>query len=111
MIAGCITSAATKLCAPAVVDTGAAGIRVLGGKEADILPQGTPAAIVFGDGDGVATLPVTIGRRDQAAAMRLQPARADGKLSLSFGIAPYLRWSILYDARAHTIGVADAPGD
>jgi hypothetical protein len=110
LVAGCITSAATRLCAPAAIDSGAVGINVQGGKDGDILPQGTPAAIVLGDRDGTVSLPVTIGRRDQASAMRLKPARADGKLTLSFGIAPYLRWSILYDARAHTIGVADATG-
>ena len=51
---------------------------------------------------------VTVGRRDQAAGTRLYPAaRVDGRLSPSFGIAPYLRWSTLSDARAHTLGVAD----
>lgn len=106
-VVGCVNSAGTKLCAPTMIDTGASGIRVQGGKPSDVLPKGTEAVLVIGDGKASAALPVTIGRRDQAAGMRLMPPRANGKLSLSFGIAPYLRWSILYDARARTIGVAD----
>ena len=106
-VVGCVTSAATKLCAPTMVDSGASGIRVQGGKPADLLPQGTEAALTIGDGTAEASMPVIIGRRDQASAMRLYPARVDGKLSLSFGIAPYLRSEILYDARAHTLGVVD----
>jgi hypothetical protein len=109
LVAGCIVAerGSFRLCAPAMLDSGANGLRVQGGKPANILPQGTPAALVIGDGGDTVAMPVTIGMRDQAAGMRLYPSREGGGLTLSFGIAPYFRWSVLYDARAHRIGVGD----
>ena len=106
-VAGCVSSATTKLCAPAVIDTGAPGIQVFGGKPGDVLANGTAATLTIGDETSVAAMPVTIGRRDQATAMRSSPARRSGEVELSLGLAPYLRWSILYDARARTIAVAE----
>ncbi len=111
-VAGCIVAAdgSARLCAPTMVDTGASGLRVQGGTAKQLLPQGTPALLVLGDGKATASMPVTIGRRDQASGMRLYPARQPGELSLSFGIAPYLHWSIFYDAGARRIGVAEREG-
>lgn len=108
-VAGCIVAAdgSTKLCAPAMIDTGAVGLRVQGGDQRQILPAGTAATIVVGDDRATASMPVTIGRRDQASAMRLYPARQPGQISLSLGIAPYFHWSILYDADKRRFGVAD----
>ena len=108
-VAGCIVAAApkTKLCAPAMIDTGAVGLRVQGGTADQILPNGTAAEIIVGDDRATASMPVTIGRRDQATAMRLYPARRPGEVSLSFGIAPYFHWSILYDAEQRRFGLAD----
>lgn len=106
-VPGCITTATTRVCGPVMVDTGAPGITLFGGSETDVLPQGTEAVLALVDRSGTVEMPVTIGRRDQAAAMRRRAPRPDAKMSLSFGIAPYLRWSILYDAGARTLGVAD----
>jgi hypothetical protein len=109
-VAGCLVTASNRVCAPTMVDTGAPGIQLFGGTSGDQLPDGTPATLVIGDGEASASMPVTIGRRDQAAGMRIRPPRPDARQSLSFGLAPYLRWSILYDARARTLGVADRQG-
>lgn len=108
-VAGCIVAAdnSAKVCAPAMIDTGANGLRVQGGTEAQILPRGTPGTIVVGDERATASMPVVIGRRDQAAGMRLYPSRRPGELSLSLGIAPYFHWSVLYDADKHRFGLAD----
>ena len=108
-VAGCIVAAdhSAKVCAPAMIDTGAVGLRVQGGTEAQILARGTPATIVVGDDRATASMPVVIGRRDQAAGMRLYPARRPGELSLSLGIAPYFHWSVLYDAEHRRFGLAD----
>lgn len=109
LVSGCITSATTKLCAPAMVDTGAPGIQIFGGRPENVLPQGTEAALTIGDGSEMATMRITIGRRDQGAMMRVRPARPGNALELSFGLAPYLRWLILYDFKERTIGVAERP--
>jgi hypothetical protein len=106
-VAGCITTAASSICAPTMIDSGAPGITVFGDIPADLPVQGDSAMLVIGDRKQSSQMPVTIGRRDQATALRVAPARPDAKTSLSFGIAPYLRWSILYDAKTRTLGVAD----
>jgi len=108
-VSGCIAAEGgkPKICAPAILDTGANGLRVQGGKPADILAQGTPAILAIGDNHAMAMMPVVIGRRDQASGMRLYPPRETGGLSLSFGIAPYFHWSVLYSAPDHRIGVAE----
>jgi len=109
LIAGCIVAeqSTRKLCAPAILDSGANGLRVQGGKPDDVLPQGTPALLTIGDRAGTVSMPVVIGSRDQAAGMRLYPPRDAGGLTFNFGIAPYFRWSVLYNARDHRIGIAE----
>ncbi len=108
-VAGCIVAEApaARLCAPAVIDTGAVGLRVQGGKAEQILSNGAAAQIVVGDDRATAAMPVTIGRRDQASGMRLYPARRPGELTLSLGIAPYFHWSVLYDAEHRRLGLAN----
>lgn len=106
-IAGCLIAGSRKICGPAMVDTGATGLQVFGGTETDLLPPDTQAKLQLGEDASQVEMPVTIGSREQAAMMRIRPARPDANLSLSFGIAPYLRWSILYDYDARTLGVAD----
>ena len=107
MVAACIAAApAFKLCRPAMLDTGAPGLRVQGGTAADVLPAGTAAQIAIGDDTSMATMPVTIGRRDLASGMRLDPSPR-GPAALSLGVAPYLHWSVLYDADRRRIGVAE----
>lgn len=108
-VAGCLVRLDdnTRICAPAMIDSGASGLRVQGGKADAIWPSGTRAAIVVGDSAVSASFPVVIGRRDQASGMFAAPPRANGGLSLSLGLAPYLHWSVLYDADTRRIGLAD----
>lgn len=110
-IAACIVRSDVpdrRLCGPAMVDTGASGLRIQGGRPGDIWPNGVPAAIVLGDGSGVASFPVVIGRRDQASGMFATPARAGSSgMTLNLGLAPFFHWSVLFDADAHEIGVSE----
>lgn len=106
-VSGCLVAAPVKACGPAMVDTGAPGITLFGFADADVPPPGTVATITLGKGADGISMPIEVGRRDQAAMVRLRPPRPDAKASLSFGIAPFLRWSILYDAKARALGVAD----
>lgn len=104
------TDTGKRICGPAMVDTGANGLRVQGGKADEMWPRGTPAAIVLGDAGGAAAFPVTIGRRDQASGMFPYPRRADSDgTTLNLGLAPFFHWSILFDADARRIGVIDRP--
>lgn len=104
------TDTAKRICGPAMVDTGASGLRVQGGKSDEMWPRGTPAAIALGDAGGTASFPVTIGRRDQASGMFAYPRRAGSDATtLNLGLAPFLHWSVLFDADARRIGVVDRP--
>ena len=107
MIAGCVTAADKKVCAPALLDSGSAGIKIRGGTDSDIIAPRTPATISIGDAKQTASITVEIGRRDQLTMMRLYPPGTPGERLLSLGVAPYLRWSILYDFPGHRVGVAD----
>lgn len=110
LVAACVAAPQDKpkykLCRPAMLDSGANGLRVQGGNPEDVLPQGTAAAITIGDQSGTAAMPVVIGRRELASGMRLVPPRPLGPPSLSLGVAPYLYWSVLYDADHRRLGLA-----
>ena len=111
-IAACLvrTAPAKRICGPAMVDTGASGLRVQGGKPSEMWPNGTAATIALGDSKGAASFPVMIGRRDQASGMFAYPRRAASDVTtLNLGIAPLFHWSILFDADARRIGVAERP--
>ena len=95
-----------RVCAQGMFDSGANGLRVQGGRESDLLPQGTAAVVAVG-APNPSSFPVTIGRRDEGSGMRLYPARFAGNVTLNIGIAPFFRWSVLYDADRREIGVAD----
>lgn len=109
-VAGCLvrTDTGQRICGPAMLDTGASGLRVQGGKSAEMWPQGTPAAIALGDGAGALSFPVVIGRREQASGMFAYPLReGSSAVTLNLGLAPFFHWSVLFDADARRIGVAD----
>lgn len=106
-VAGCLVTPAKRLCAPAMVDSGAPGITLFGASDDDVPEPATEASLQLGDGADAPTMPITVGQRDQGASIRARPRRPDAPTSLSFGIAPYLRWSILYDARGRRLGVLD----
>jgi hypothetical protein len=93
-----------------MVDTGASGLRVQGGRPDEMWPNGSPAAIAIGDGDGTASFAVTIGRRDQASGMFAYPRRAGSDITtLNLGLAPFFRWSVMFDASRRRIGVLTRP--
>lgn len=104
-MAGCLVGPALreKICGRAFFDSGAPGLRVLGGPRGTPWPDGTPAQIAFGDEKTVAAMPVVIGRRDQASGMFHVAGASVARLSS--GLAPYFHWSVLYDAAHRTIGV------
>lgn len=109
-LAACLvrTDTAERICGPAMVDTGANGLRVQGGKSDEMWPRGTPATIVLGDAGGDASFAVTIARRDQATGMFAYPRRAGSdRTTLNLGLAPFFHWSILFDPQARKIGVAE----
>ncbi|WP_010183784.1 hypothetical protein [Sphingomonas sp. PAMC 26605] len=93
------------LCARALFDTGAPGLRIIGGPSVTPWPDGTRAQVTIGVGGATASMPVVIGRREQASGMFYVPLarRAVGRLSL--GLAPYFHWAVLYDADRAAIGV------
>lgn len=103
---GCLATQTARVCGRAFFDTGAPGLRVLGATRFQPWPNGTPAEIAIGDGKALATMPVQIGRRDQASALLYEPD-ANPQTRLSLGLAPYFHWSVLYDAGRHEIGVKD----
>lgn len=109
-IAACLVRVADRkrICGPAMVDSGASGLRVQGASPTEMWTNGTPAAIALGDGKGVADFPVVIGRRDQASGMFAEPHRVGStQVTLNLGLAPFFHWSVLFDAETRRIGVAD----
>jgi len=95
-----------KICAPGQFDSGAPGIHIIGGDPPKLQdwPRGSDVLLVLGDQRSTAAIKVTLGRRDQAANLSIEPGPP--KQRLAFGIAPYMAWSVLYDAQRHEIGVA-----
>lgn len=97
-----------RICGPAMIDSGASGLRVQGASAADLWTNGTPAAIALGDGNSVADFPIVIGRRDQASGMFAEPYRpGSNQITINLGLAPFFHWSVLFDAATRRIGVAD----
>jgi hypothetical protein len=99
---GCLVGP-ERICGRAFFDSGAAGLRVIRAAPFRSWPDGTPATIQLGTDATRQSMAVIIGRRDQASGMLHAPGGADTRLSL--GLAPFFRWSVLYDADKHQIGV------
>ena len=99
---GCLVGL-KRICGRAFFDSGAAGLRVIRSAPVRLWPDGTAATIRVGTSATEQSMAVTIGRRDQASGMLHAPGGADTRLSL--GLAPYFRWSVLYDQDMHQIGV------
>lgn len=106
-LAGCVTGPAPlgRVCGPATLDTGAPGLRITGARLPGPVPNGTPLTLTLGDAKAQAMMQVETGRRDQASSFELDRRPDAGGPRLFFGSAPYFRWSVLYDADAHTIGL------
>lgn len=105
--AGCLVGPAAlgRICGRTFFDTGAPGLRVIGGPNRQNWPDGTPVQIAIGDGKAIDAMAVVIGRRDQASGMFYSPAANIAAARLSLGLAPYFHWAVLYDAGRHSIGV------
>lgn len=101
-VAGCLKGRET-ICGRAIIDTGAAGLRVIRGQPFQAWPNGTAAMMTVGEGGEAQSFALTIGRRDQASALLYAPGGPETRLS--FGFAPYFHWSVLYDAEHHAIGL------
>lgn len=106
---GCLVGASPRLsiCGATVFDTGAPGIRVVTDHSIAQWPQGAAAEIAVGDSGTQLTMPIQIGRRDEATAMFVVVRPGVNPPRISFGIAPYFRWSVLYDASAREIGIRE----
>jgi hypothetical protein len=107
MFAGCIFKAdeqSRRICAPTLFDSGAPGIHVVGGKPPERWSRGTDVLLAVGDRDATSAIKVTLGRYDQAARFFVEPGPPEQHLS--FGLAPYLAWSVLYDPRDKEIGLS-----
>lgn len=105
-IDGCLvgTSAAGRVCAPTIFDSGAPGIRLIG-LSGTPWPRGTAIDVQLSDGRQKVDMPLVIGRRDLASGMMIQPGARDRPPMISLGLAPYFHWSVLYDADTHEIGL------
>ena len=108
-LAGCLVGSSRRasICGLTVFDTGAPGIRIVADHGIAPWPQGTPAEVAVGDSATRLTMPIQIGRRDQASAMFTVVRPGANPTRISFGLAPYFRWSVLYDSSAHEVGVRD----
>ena len=106
---GCLVNSSRResICGLTVFDTGAPGIRIVADRSMQPWPQGTPAAIAVGDSGTQVSMPIQIGRRDEASAMFTVVRPGANPTRISFGIAPYFRWSVLYDSAAHQVGIRE----
>jgi hypothetical protein len=92
-----------RVCGATYFDTGAPGLRVQGFEGFAVWPNGTRAALAITDGKATVTADIAIGRRDQASLLMAEPRAA--RKSLSFGLAAYFKWSVLYDIADRQIGL------
>lgn len=106
-VEGCLITAARKICAPTMIDSGAPGITLFGDSGADVPDDEAQASLALGSDETDPTMSIVVGDRRSATMVRARPARPDAKSSMSFGVAPYMHWSILYDARDRLLGVAE----
>ncbi|WP_375382017.1 hypothetical protein [uncultured Sphingomonas sp.] len=92
------------ICGPATIDSGAPGLRVVQGTGHAPVPPGTTATIQIGSGKSAVAWQVATERRDQGSHLSFEQRPDAASPRLFLGTAPYYRFSILFDADAHTIG-------
>ncbi|WP_342627213.1 hypothetical protein AAC691_13085 [Nguyenibacter vanlangensis] len=115
IVPGCLENLDThsSICGGVLADTGAPGVTaVFSGRDEEIWPAGTRAALTFGQADHTvqARETLTIGRRAHASALKF--VRWDLPINRVFaGLCPYFAFSILYDPANLTVGFKprDAP--
>ena len=106
-IEGCIAGPKPlgKICGWARLDTGAPGLFVFDIIRRDALQTAIPVTMSFGGGKSELATDLVTGRRDEASRLILGQVVDAQQPRLLFGVAPYFRWSVLYDADAQTIGL------
>ncbi len=105
-VPGCIGGdrSVGTICGPATIDSGAPGLRVVQGAGHAPVPPGTTTTIQIGSGKSAVAWQVATERRDQGSHLSFEQHPDAGSPRLFLGVAPYYRFSLLYDADAHTIG-------
>ena len=105
-VPGCIGGERSvgTICGPATIDSGAPGLRVVQGTGHAPVPPGTPVTIQIGSDKSAVAWQVATEQRDQGSHLSFEQRGDVRSPRLFLGVAPYYRFSILYDADAHTIG-------
>ena len=106
-LAGCIAGPQPlgQICGPATLDSGAPGLRVVDPKPHRPPAAEIPVTLTLGDTKAQARTDLVTERRDQGSHLTLVQGTDIAQPHLFFGIAPYFRWLVLYDADAHMIGL------
>ena len=108
-VIGCIADDVTQAreCGVIVLDTGAPGIRVVGGATAPrAWPAGSAATLTFAGGGGPAAPLVERFTVGHGVATRMTFARSEARQTVIYvGPIPYFVFSVLYDPAARTIGL------
>jgi hypothetical protein len=112
-VPGCLSNPAlgARACGVVLMDTGGAGLQVANGRLGAPWPDGTEVVLDLFDSVGgvAARAALTVGRRDQGTRLSFrQEGRVQGVVIYA-GIAPYLAYSVLYDARRQMIGLKPRP--
>ncbi|MGI4730886.1 MAG: hypothetical protein ACRYFW_03940 [Janthinobacterium lividum] len=103
---GCIGGgrAIGTICGPATLDTGAPGLRIVQATGHAAVAPGTVATLQLGQGNSAVAWQVTTERREDGSHLSFEQRGDAAAPRLFLGVAPYYRFSILYDADAHTVG-------
>jgi hypothetical protein len=105
-VAGCLINRASgeRQCLPVLLDTGAAGIALVGAEGAgQAWSEGTPASLELGE-DAAVRLDFVIGLRDHASRMSVAPLKR-GNPRLVLGPLPFYGFSVLYDHQQQSLGL------
>ncbi|HEV7692991.1 MAG TPA: hypothetical protein VGO52_19310 [Hyphomonadaceae bacterium] len=114
VLPGCLLDIAAnrQVCAPAMLDTGLFNILIRADdpKAREGWKPGVQAALVFnGPGDPIRTAPFKINSDPVTRVFTSEPAGGEPQ-RLMMGTLPYFSFSVLYDARAGTIGLKRRTG-
>ncbi|WP_372783974.1 hypothetical protein [Phenylobacterium sp.] len=113
-VPGCLSNTETRAraCGVVLLDTGGRGLQVANGRfEGEPWPDGTTAALdLFDAGGGLAArAALTTGLRDQGTRLAFRRESRVYGVVIYAGVAPYLAYSVLYDARRQMIGLKPRP--
>ncbi|THD77759.1 MAG: hypothetical protein E7812_13455 [Phenylobacterium sp.] len=113
-IGGCLVNLASKAraCGAVLLDSGAPGLDVAnGGLGGQPWPDGTAAALTFGDPGGQvrAVAQLQIGQRSQVSHLTYRPDPRNAGPVIYSGLTAYFAFSVLYDADARTVALKPRP--